>query len=217
MSANGQLAGGELAPIGAGYFLRRDAAGAFNAMSADAQRRYGRPVRVIAGYRTLARQWYFWRLFQAGQGNLAAYPGTSNHGWGLAVDLASQSDRWLVDQIGGRYGYSKRCSDAASEWWHVMYNPRCTGATWHGSSGPRVLRYGMRGNDVRTLQIWLVRSGCLRKAKPGKPREIDGVFGRHTHGAVVLFQRQHHLAPDGVAGTQTLSLLRKLFAAPWPR
>ncbi len=29
---------------------------------------------VNEGKRTMARQWYFWNLYKAGRGNLAAYP-----------------------------------------------------------------------------------------------------------------------------------------------
>lgn len=221
MAANGQLPASDLASIGGGFYLTIPAAAAFNAMSQAAQQRWGRPITVVAGYRTLERQWYFWHLYQSGQGNLAAYPGSSNHGWGLAVDLASTWCRWAVDQIGRTYGFSKACSDAQSEWWHIKYDPGCTGATWKpgpsAPAGPRTLRFGMSGNDVRDLQIYLVRSGCLKKAQGRQPPSIDGNFGRSTHGALVLFQRRHYLVSDGVAGPKTIALLKKLYGNPWPR
>lgn len=34
----------------------------------------GVDFNVNEGHRTMARQWYFWNLYQSGQGNLAAYP-----------------------------------------------------------------------------------------------------------------------------------------------
>lgn len=83
--------------------------------------------------------------------------------------------------------------------------------------GPRVLKFGMRGKDVEQMQIWLVRSGALKKAKKGQPPTIDGHFGRSTHGGLVLFQKEHKLKPDGVAGPQTLGLLKKNYGAPWPK
>jgi hypothetical protein len=216
MPANGRFPQSALASIGGGYYLAIDAARAFNAMSQEAG-----GIHVVAGYRTYERQVYFWNLYRSGRGNLAAYPGTSNHGWGLAVDLASYGDRQKVDIHGRKFGWSKGCSDAQSEWWHIKYNPGCTGASWHGGpvlpAGPRTIRYGMRGHDVRNMQVWLVRSGCLKKARRGQPPAIDGVYGRATHGALVLFQRQHHLVPDGVAGPKTIGLLKKLYGAPWPR
>lgn len=217
MAANGRLPSSSLGSIGGGYYLEISAAAAFNAMSREAG-----GIHVVSAYRTYERQMYFWNLYRSGRGNLAAYPGTSNHGWGRAVDLASYADRNKVDAHGRKFGFSKGCSDAASEWWHVIYNPSCTGASWRPGptppSGPRVLRYGMRGNDVRTLQTWLVRSGCLKKARPGQPPSIDGVFGRSTRGGLVLFQKRHKLAADGVAGPQTLGLLKRLYhwPPPWP-
>ena len=215
MSPNGRLPNAALATIGNGYVLERGAAAAHNAMAQETHRRWKRPVRVVAGYRTYDRQQYFWNLYQSGRGNLAARPGTSNHGLGLAVDLASQWDRWAVDQLGRSFGWSKSWSDAPSEWWHIKY---ATGH-WQDVSRPkpRVLRYGMKGNDVRDMQIWLVRSGALTKAKPGQAPSIDGTYGRRTHGGLVLFQQQNKLKADGIAGPQTLGLLKKLYGAPWPR
>lgn len=109
---NGRLSASALSPIGGGYYLAKPAARAFLAMSAEARRRFGTPITVVAAYRDYARQVYFWDLYLSGRGNLAAHPGTSNHGWGLAVDLASPHMRWIVDQIGAKYGFAKRWSDA---------------------------------------------------------------------------------------------------------
>lgn len=83
--------------------------------------------------------------------------------------------------------------------------------------GPRVLKYGMKGKDVEQMQVWLVRSGALKKAKKGQPPAIDGSFGRSTHGGLVLFQRQHKLTADGIGGPKTLGLLKKNYGAPWPK
>lgn len=136
MSANGQLTAGERAPIVGGGELRRDAAAAFNAMCAESRRIFGRNVGYVASYRPLALQWYFWNLYRSGRGNLAAYPGTSNHGWGLALDLTADG-RMIVNRIGARFGFSKSWSDAPSEWWHVCYQP----GHWRGTPSRRTLRY----------------------------------------------------------------------------
>lgn len=214
MSANGRLTVAELAPIGGGYYLARPAAAAFNAMSAEARRRWGRSITVISAYRTYDKQVALWNLYRSGRGNLAAYPGTSNHGWGLAVDLSPQWCRWAVDQIGRTYGFSKACSDAQSEWWHIKYNPSCTGASWRpGKSGPRVLRQGMKGKDVEEVQIYLLRGGYLRKGDPkrGIPPAIDGNFGPGTTAAVKKFQAKNRLAADGIVGPSTISALRRQY------
>lgn len=69
--------------------------------------------------------------------------------------------------------------------------------TSSGSSAPRnILRKGMSGDDVRDLQEKLNSLGydC---------GEADGVFGTRTFRAVVLFQEDHRLDTDGIAGRQT--------------
>jgi murein L,D-transpeptidase YcbB/YkuD len=210
--ANGQYPASALAPIGGGYYLARGGpAESWNAMAAESTRRWGRRLAVVAAYRTYAKQVYFWNLYRSGQGNLAAYPGTSNHGTGHAVDCASQWDRWAIDQIGARYGWAKRCSDAQSEWWHIIYNPTCTGAgpiPKAGPAGPRVLRQGMSGNDVREVQTYLLRGGYLHRKDAHHPAAIDGSFGHSTKAAVQKFQREHHLKADGVVGPATIKALR---------
>lgn len=121
MASNGRLPAADLSPIAQGQ-LAHDAAAAWNAMNEEARRRYGvelLPTGPNSSYRTFAVQQYFWNLYQSGQGNLAAYPGTSNHGWGKAVDLKTPPMRAIVDEIGSRYGWKK--VEAPSEWWHVNY------------------------------------------------------------------------------------------------
>ncbi len=128
MASNGNLPQSDLAPIAAGQ-LAKDAAAAWNAMNVEARRRYGvelRPAGSASSYRTYSQQVYFWNLYQSGKGNLAAYPGTSNHGWGRAVDLQTTTMRDIVAAIGGRYGWKK--VEAPSEWWHWNYVGGYTGS-----------------------------------------------------------------------------------------
>jgi LAS superfamily LD-carboxypeptidase LdcB len=50
----------------------------------------------------------------------AAVPGTSNHGWGLAVDVASMNSAkltWLLANV-DKFGFSW---EAQSENWHIRY------------------------------------------------------------------------------------------------
>jgi hypothetical protein len=191
LSANGQLAPTELAPIPGGL-LRKDAAAAFNAMCREA------PVRVRDSYRPRGRpgdfargvwsQWAAWERYQHG-GTLAAHPGTSNHGWGTAIDLFSTQDRATVDRIGAKYGWSKAWSDAQSEWWHILYQPG------HYTPGPAPIKFGDKGLRVLGMTSRLRDCGWL-------PRPYFN-FSRPVHGAVVAFQRFHHLTPDGEVGPVT--------------
>jgi len=131
MASNGKLPDTDLASINGGR-LRKDAALAWNAMNEEATR-LGVPLYPTgskSSYRTFAQQQELWNLYKSGKGNLAAVPGQSNHGWGLAVDLATPQMRAMVDRIGAKYGFSKRCSDAQNEWWHIKYDPVCNKATW---------------------------------------------------------------------------------------
>ena len=64
----------------------------------------------------------------------------------------------------------------------------------------RVLKYGVRGEDVKELQRALYKLGY-------DPRGIDGIFGPGTQGAVQRFQKDNHLQIDGWAGPQTFRVL----------
>lgn len=128
-SENGRLSTRVLGPItkaanGEASFLRKDAARAFMAMNAESELRFGITLRAASArvaYRTFEEQSYFWDQYKHHGGNLAAQPGMSNHGLGLAVDFATQEMRWIIDQIGEKYGFAKHWSDAASEWWHIKW------------------------------------------------------------------------------------------------
>lgn len=122
MSSNGRLKQSELGHIGNGLYLRKDAARAFNQLNAKVKKRFGRGLGVVSAYRPYAKQQYLWNLYLSGRGNLAARPGTSNHGLGLAVDLDLWS-RQAIDKMGAPYGFSKKWSDAPSEYWHIVFSP----------------------------------------------------------------------------------------------
>jgi D-alanyl-D-alanine dipeptidase len=81
---NGQIPVAALCPIwGAAGYLRADAAFAYDRMSHAYADRFGGPICLTDSYRPYAVQV---DLFARKPG-LAAVPGTSNHGWGTAVDL----------------------------------------------------------------------------------------------------------------------------------
>jgi peptidoglycan hydrolase-like protein with peptidoglycan-binding domain len=197
---NGRLPGSTLAPIAGGH-LERNAARSWNAMNVESRRRYGvtlRPSGPRSSYRTYREQVFFWNLYRSGRGNLAAYPGSSNHGLGLAVDVATPRMRQIVDRIGSKYGWAKRWSDAPSEWWHLRYRP----GVWTGRSTPPTLKRGSSNASVKKAQQ-LLRAKNVR----GAPRP-SGYFNLATKTAVKRFQRKHHLKADGVVGSSTWKKLR---------
>lgn len=66
-----------------GQVLRADAAAAFNDLSRAYAEEHGTPLCVTDSYRDLDEQ----VAVRAAKPTLAAVPGHSNHGWGVAVDL----------------------------------------------------------------------------------------------------------------------------------
>jgi hypothetical protein len=137
MASNGRLPASDLAPIFQGQLAKASyCAASWNAMNVEA-RRMGvelRPTGPRSSYRTYDQQVQLWNDYQAGRGALAARPGTSNHGLGLAVDVATQQMRTVIDRIGRKYGWAKEWSDAPSEWWHIRHRS----GIWSGPDpGPK--------------------------------------------------------------------------------
>jgi peptidoglycan hydrolase-like protein with peptidoglycan-binding domain len=64
--------------------------------------------------------------------------------------------------------------------------------------GDGLVGYGDRGAAVASLQ----------KALGMAPEQQDGIFGRQTQAAVVAFQRENGLSPDGIVGPNTMSALQ---------
>ena len=67
----------------------------------------------------------------------------------------------------------------------------------------RILRVGSRGTDVMEIQSLLRRIGY-------DPGPIDGIFGPTTEQAVISFQRDNNLTPDGIIGPRTHQVLERL-------
>jgi hypothetical protein len=111
-------------------WFRPDAAAAFDRLSAAYAARFGHPLGVTDSYRDYAHQ----VSTKAAKGYLAAKPGTSNHGWGLAADLvvggySSADYQWLLHNA-PQFGWSNpgwaQAGGTKHEPWHYEFNP--TGA-----------------------------------------------------------------------------------------
>lgn len=72
-------------PFASGHRLRCDAAAQLTALNAAFRAEFGRDIPMTDSYRTLASQ----IRLKATKGFLAATPGYSLHGWGIAVDLGA--------------------------------------------------------------------------------------------------------------------------------
>ena len=132
---NGRLSTTNLLPIGRNHFLRADAGRAYLAMVAAAAKDNIK-WSITSSYRPfnvqvrLAREKGLYGVSASNgtypDGNkvgLAARPGTSKHGWGLAVDLGGGANRkgtpennWLVNNA-GRFGFKTIPREA----WHWQY------------------------------------------------------------------------------------------------
>lgn len=201
MSENGKLAPSELSPIPGGQ-LRKDAAAAWNAPGGPADAGL-RPTGSRSSYRLYADQQYFWDH----QPPLAAYPGTSNHGWGLAVDVA---EPWMANWIrehGAKYGWAK--TEAFSEWWHF---------TWVGGVHFPTFEILKRGSKGKRVKHFTRRLAFIHRPK-GKPylRRAPGRYGRRVEAAVRAFQQDQGLAADGKIGPKTGAKIDGVFHHQYER
>jgi hypothetical protein len=183
-------------------YLEDDAAAAFNTLRIWSVRYLKTdlyPTGENSAYRTYEMQEYFWNEYLAGRGNLAAEPGTSNHGWGLAVDLAAT---WMLKIFGKRIasalGWKK--TEAFSEWWHFNYVGGFRRPNPGINSKYPIARIGSGGFG----QKWFVKKLERRLKRLGyKWVKVDGEFGPATRKAVRDFQSKKGLSVDGVVGRKT--------------
>ena len=194
MASNGQLPSSDLAPIAGGQLTTSAAAG-YNAMNVESRKRYGvelRPTGPLSSYRDYAGQQQLWNAYQNGTGNLAAYPGTSNHGWGLAVDFATPQMRSIVDSIGTKYGWSKSWSDAPSEWWHILYQSGHYNGPDPGPDGK-----GLKPSwwDKTKRKLKEARKKFAHKFKRRKDSDRKGVRAR-LHDQLVRLRKYIKWAAD---------------------
>jgi len=121
-----------------GEAVRADAAVALSALNEAFRVRFGRDLCLVDSYRSISSQY----AVKASRGYLAATPGTSMHGWGLAIDLCGDEYRssevygWLWEN-GPAYGWenppwAQRGGMGNYEPWHFEYKPGVVEiTTWH--------------------------------------------------------------------------------------
>ena len=106
---NGRIPAAELCPLAgaSGHLLRCDAAAAYGEMATAYRARFGSRLCITDSYRPYERQ----VVAAERKPDLAATPGTSNHGWALAVDLCggandfgTRQHRWLQANA-GKFGW----------------------------------------------------------------------------------------------------------------
>jgi hypothetical protein len=108
--------------------LRQDARDALTLLQVAFLRAVGHTLYVSEAYRGLTLQTAYYRDYQAGVGNLAAVPGTSNHGWGISCDFGSGvgtygsvAKNWM-DAHAPAYGWHPEGNSfPRREGWHFLY------------------------------------------------------------------------------------------------
>ena len=125
---NGKLS--NLTSIGGSHKLNSEAASDYKKM-VDAAKNDGISWTITDSYRPYEIQdkIFDWDYFnktrkkrkKGTSGTPVAYPGTSNHGWGSAVDLGvkygDKAHTWLVDNA-SKFGFSNPFKNPRTEPWH---------------------------------------------------------------------------------------------------
>lgn len=113
---NGEIPVDLMCPVAfdSSLLLRCDAAEALDRLAVAFRAAFGRDPRVVSSYRTFSEQVFV----RQARGGLAAVPGSSNHGRGLAVDLAGFGSLGQFTAPGYRW-----MKDNAAEfgWYHPAF------------------------------------------------------------------------------------------------
>ncbi len=100
--SNGKIPADKLAPIPfkTNHKLHPDAASSLGSLNEAYKAKFGKDIAMTDSYRSYDAQ----VACRRAKGSICAVPGTSNHGWGLAVDLAgginnfsSTEHKWMLD------------------------------------------------------------------------------------------------------------------------
>ncbi|WP_179951068.1 M15 family metallopeptidase [Xylanimonas oleitrophica] len=124
---NGRVPASELCDIWQDPFhVRADAAVRLEPLNDAYEKTFGEPLCLTGGYRSYEEQ----VRLKSQKPTLAATPGRSNHGWGLAVDICDYSyagERWdWLKEHGPEFGWdnppwARRGGEGPYEPWHWEY------------------------------------------------------------------------------------------------
>lgn len=145
--SNGNIPLSKMIAVPNGH-LRIDAAAGYGSMNAAFKKRFGYELGITEAYRSYGTQVKIWNARYVAHSkkvknsieykgkywtkkknvSVAAVPGTSIHGWGLAVDLNSHVNesgsiqkRW-ADKYGPSYGWYP-VGNSFGEAWHFEFTP----------------------------------------------------------------------------------------------
>jgi peptidoglycan hydrolase-like protein with peptidoglycan-binding domain len=224
VAENGRLPAGDLAKTVVGVTIRKDLVKQTDQLALAFYREFKRPMKATDGYRSYEQQVDVKRR----KGAYAATPGKSNHGWGRAIDWASdinvdrsEEHRWM-EKNGPKFGWTNpewarnaTTADGQYEPWHWEAERKSVNAPYVGLPGKDEVGFGQRGAKVKQVQELLKDYGFKRLV-------VDSDFGMTTGDAVVRFQEDRGLVQDGIVGPKTLAALKggkvaKPLPAPKPK
>ena len=115
-----------------GVTLRSDAAVQYKLMIDAMAKENIAPIGSRYGFRSYQKQYdlFDWSRYECTgikktkKGNTQAFPGRSNHGMGLAVDLYGTAAQNWIKSNGEKYGWSWDEGKRAGEAWHFRFDPR---------------------------------------------------------------------------------------------
>lgn len=164
-------------------YLRPGAAYWAGLLAAAFARHFGKPLYLSDAYRTLDQQ----KVLKKTKGRFAATPGTSNHGWGLAIDAASRVNvdtsaehRWF-ELNAPAYGWvnpwwatNRIPGDGEYEPWHweftgspdVVPAPRPPAAVKPTPAPLPTLNDDLTEDDMRDILIALYLKNVGRRPDP---------------------------------------------------
>ena len=215
-----------------GQRVQTNVAAAFDRLNTAFRNRFGLNLLVSSGTRTNAEQWHLYNLYKAGKGNLAAYPGTSNHeengpAGPRALDVRdSGSDagvtvrgttraNWLRANAPA-YGFNPAGYGFSQiEPWHIEYTGSLNGGGSSGGSGKLIVDGLLGFSTIKFLQkvLGVIQDGkwgfnttlALQKKLNaiGYNLTLDGDLGPATIKALQTYILGHKKA-DGKIGPETI-------------
>lgn len=188
------------------------AANSFDRLDAAFYKRFGKHIYITDSYRTYAEQ----VAVKKAKGWLAAQPGTSNHGWGLALDLGSNINvrpsaehKWMASEaraygwinpawaVPGAVGFQK------DEPWHFEYVRSLD------TKRARALAILPRMNKT-AYKRWQQQLGVTADGifGPGSVTDLQETLNRKNGKGG--FSLKSPLKVDGIPGTRTWAATQQL-------
>lgn len=193
--------------------VRADIAPYWDALATAFMLEFSRPMEATDGARDLATQRDLYKKYLAGTGAPAALPGTSNHGWATAMDLASNINKfssaehkWMkanAGKFGIEHPHWARQGGGREEAWHWEY-------TGGGSKAKRIRRPGKGETGIGDTGklVKEIQEALNDQLAPKNSVVADGQYGLMTALAVYKYQTTRGLSGTGTVGPKTLAKLR---------